>query len=105
MMSMIDKDRFQLLFCIVNASCFIGMSVRFSVNFPSVLARRASLLNDLFSKLLFYRLFSGSPKKRRGRQTDPFCNRPSFRLSMRYFAKQAESSIAPGQSGGTNVVQ
>jgi hypothetical protein len=46
MMSMIDKDRFQLLFCIVNAPCFIGMSVRFSVNFPSVLARRASLLNE-----------------------------------------------------------
>ena len=30
---------------------------------------------------------------------------PEFQASMRYFAKQAESSISPGQSTGTNVVQ
>jgi hypothetical protein len=52
----------------------------------------------------FWFSFSRSPKKEGAGKPTPSVIDPSFRPRC-YFAKQAVSSIWPGQSAGTNVVQ
>src|SRR5262245_34123940 len=44
-------------------------------------------------------------QKKKGPANRPLLKSTEFQASMRYFVKQAESSITPGQSAGTNVSQ